>query len=68
MEKIQKNNSTGIFGSEPSLLVFQILICHMCFFFLAQQQASLAGDFQNNAEPFQRFVEGSRHYLSGPLS
>ena len=69
MEKIQKNSSTGFFGSEPSLL-FQILISHtdMFSFFLAEQQTCLGGDGHNRAEPFQRYVEGSRHYLSGPLS
>ena len=66
MEKIQKNSSTGFFGSEPSPLV---LISHtdMISFFLAEQQAGLGGDRQNHGGPFRR-LEGSRHYRSGPLS
>ena len=55
-------------GSEPSLLVFQILISHRYDMFFLAQQAGLGGDRQNHAEPFQRYVEGSRYYLNGPLS
>ena len=51
MEKIQKNSSTGFFGSELSLLAFQILVDMMSF--LAQQQASLGGDRRSLAEPFE---------------
>ena len=52
MEKVQKNSSTSFFGSEPvsSTLVH---ILHSYDMFLAQQQASLGGDRQNHAEPFQ---------------